>query len=338
MGQNSNKEEFRMILAEKITEERKKNGWSQEEMADKLGVSRQAVSKWESAQSIPDLQRVIQMAELFGVSTDYLLRDEMSPAPYEGEPMAPSSVRRVSLEEANAFLDMKRRIAPRIADATALCILSPALLILLGGLAEAGIWRLGENLAAGLGLVCLLGMVAAAVYIFITSGLKGSGMEYLEKENFETGYGVTGMAREKQAAFAPTFSRTMAGSVAVCILAVVPLLIGGLMDAPDYICTALTSLMLVLVAGAVDRMIRVGILKNSYDTLLQEGDYTAAEKRARWKLEAFHGAYWCIAVAIFLWWSFRTGDWKSTWIVWPVAGVLFAALNGILRTVLGAGE
>ena len=66
-----------MILADKITEERKKNGWSQEELADKLGVSRQAVSKWESAGAVPDLQRIIQLSELFSVSTDYLLKDEM---------------------------------------------------------------------------------------------------------------------------------------------------------------------------------------------------------------------------------------------------------------------
>jgi transcriptional regulator with XRE-family HTH domain len=46
-----------MILADKITEERKKNGWSQEELANQLGVSRQAVSKWESAGAVPDLQR-----------------------------------------------------------------------------------------------------------------------------------------------------------------------------------------------------------------------------------------------------------------------------------------
>lgn len=45
-----------MILADKIMEERKRNGWSQEELAEKLGVSRQAVSKWESAGSSPDLQ------------------------------------------------------------------------------------------------------------------------------------------------------------------------------------------------------------------------------------------------------------------------------------------
>ena len=67
-----------MILAEKIMEERKKNGWSQEELAEKLSVSRQAVS-------IPDLQRVIQLSEIFGVSTDYLLKDECeTPQPIEG--------------------------------------------------------------------------------------------------------------------------------------------------------------------------------------------------------------------------------------------------------------
>ncbi|MBQ2558898.1 MAG: helix-turn-helix transcriptional regulator, partial [Lachnospiraceae bacterium] len=65
-----------MILADKIIDERKKNGWSQEDLADKLGVSRQSVSKWESAQSIPDLQRILEMSKLFGVSTDYLLKDE----------------------------------------------------------------------------------------------------------------------------------------------------------------------------------------------------------------------------------------------------------------------
>ena len=65
-----------MILADKITEERKRNGWSQEELAEKLGVSRQAVSKWESAGSVPDLQRVIQLAELFGVETNYLLTED----------------------------------------------------------------------------------------------------------------------------------------------------------------------------------------------------------------------------------------------------------------------
>lgn len=96
-----------MILADKIIEERKKNGWSQEELASKLGVSRQAVSKWESSGSIPDLQRILLMSELFGVTTDYLLKDEI-----EDERLneyVETKTIKVSMEEANQYLDMKSR-------------------------------------------------------------------------------------------------------------------------------------------------------------------------------------------------------------------------------------
>ena len=66
-----------MILAEKIQSLRKKNGWSQEDLAEKLNVSRQSVSKWESAASIPDINKILELAKLFGVTTDYLLKDSM---------------------------------------------------------------------------------------------------------------------------------------------------------------------------------------------------------------------------------------------------------------------
>ena len=65
-----------MILADKIIRLRKKNGWSQEELAEKMNVSRQAVSKWESAQAVPDLEKVLLLGRLFGVTTDYLLKEQ----------------------------------------------------------------------------------------------------------------------------------------------------------------------------------------------------------------------------------------------------------------------
>ena len=76
-----------MILADKIIALRKKAGWSQEELAEQLGVTRQSVSKWEGAQSVPDMDKVVQMSRLFGVTTDFLLKDELSeeePAPEGG--------------------------------------------------------------------------------------------------------------------------------------------------------------------------------------------------------------------------------------------------------------
>ena len=66
-----------MILADKIIYLRKKNGWSQEQLAEQLNISRQSVSKWESGTSIPDLDKILKMSAIFGVSTDYLLKDEL---------------------------------------------------------------------------------------------------------------------------------------------------------------------------------------------------------------------------------------------------------------------
>ncbi len=330
-----------MILADKITEERKKNGWSQEELADKLGVSRQAVSKWESAGSVPDLQRIIQLAELFGVSTDYLLRDEMEMETSSFPSMEGSEaqfVRRVSMEEANDFLAMKRKGAPAIANATSMCIISPARLILLGGLADSEVGPITEQIAAGIGLVFLFGLIAIAVFMFIICGMRESHMEHLEKENIETEYGVSGLVKEKRRTYESTFTRGIAVGVVLCILAVVPLLLVGIMEAPDYICCVFLAILLALVAIGVNMIIRVSIIKGSFDTLLQEGEFSKAEKHAKRKLAPFYGAYWCVATAIYLGWSFWTMRWEFTWIVWPVAGVLFAAVSAIARHIVGAEE
>ena len=93
-----------MLLSEKIMSLRKRNGWSQEELAQQLGVSRQSVSKWESMASMPDIQKIMAMSELFGVSTDYLLKDELEelPATAIAADYAVSSVQSGSSEPAAA--------------------------------------------------------------------------------------------------------------------------------------------------------------------------------------------------------------------------------------------
>ena len=134
-----------MILAEKITLLRKRNGWSQEELAEKVGVSRQAISKWESAQSTPDLKRVMMLSEVFGVTTDTLLKDDAGedelPVPAGESELAgrmntpayaePEPLRMVTMEEANSYLQLKAVAAGRIAIGVMLCILSPVMVILL---------------------------------------------------------------------------------------------------------------------------------------------------------------------------------------------------------------
>lgn len=335
-----------MILADKIIDLRKKNGWSQEELAEKLGVSRQAVSKWESAQAIPDLGRVLAMADLFSVTTDYLLRDENeAPTPAAVEDGASeSSVRRVSMEEANAFLALCRKQAPARALAVSLCVLSPIPLLMI-------LSRTGEGPAAGvgsiIGVVILLLLVVAAVVIFLRQGMESKEYEYLEQEDIETAYGVSGMVKEKQAAYRETCTRGIIVGVVLCILSAIPVLLGTLaadsVAAPERIMLPCVSLLLAMVAVAVYLFVRVGMVQGSFQRLLEEGDYTREEgdytregKRAA--RSPIVPIYWCLVTAAYLAWSFITMAWDRTWIVWPVAGVLFAAVVGIIRMTHKEGQ
>lgn len=318
-----------MILADKIIEERKKNGWSQEELASKLGVSRQAVSKWESSGSIPDLQRILLMSELFGVTTDYLLKDEI-----EDERLneyVETKTIKVSMEEANQYLDMKSRGSRIVGNATSLCILSPVPLIVLGKMTE-------DHTLVGFGLVFLLILVAIAVYLFVNYGLHESHMQHLEKESFETEYGVSGMVRERREQYESTFTRNIAIGVVLCILSVIPTIMASVMEVEDYMSGISVGLLLIIVSIGVNILIRADMIKSSYDTLLQEGEYTIEEKHLKKKTGAFSGAYWCLMVAIYLGWSFWTNNWKFTWIIWPVAGVLYAAVLGMVKMTIEGRE
>lgn len=66
-----------MQLSNKIERLRKRKGWSQEELANQIGVSRQAVFKWESGMNTPDLEKIKKLVKLFNVSYDFLLNDEL---------------------------------------------------------------------------------------------------------------------------------------------------------------------------------------------------------------------------------------------------------------------
>ena len=330
-----------MILADKIIELRKKNGWSQEELAEKLGVSRQAVSKWEGAQSVPDIQRILEMSKLFGVSTDYLLKDDME---YSSEVITESAaendsvLHRVDMETASAFLAFRRNWAPRIALAVFLCIISPVALIMLGAFSEYGVLSISENAAGGIGMVILLLLVAGAVSIFIIYGMKNQPFEFLEKENIDTAYGVTGMVREYKERCAAVCSTQIVLGVVLCILSVLPLFGALCVTENDLVIILCVCLLLVIVAVGVVFLILAGMNRGAANMLLQEGDYSREEKKRNRLTSTAAGVYWLLVTAGYLAWSFVTGGWNRTWIVWPVAGVLFPAVMAVVGAIRGKDE
>ena len=315
-----------MILADKIVQLRKKNGWSQEELAAQLNVSRQAVSKWEGAQSVPDLDRILQMSALFGVTTDYLLKDELeAEEPTSGKD---SDLRRVGLEEANAYLAWRERASLRIAVATFLCILSPIPLLLLSAASQVEGWGISENQAGIAGVIVLLLIVAAAVAVFIACGSRNAPYEFLEKEAFETEYGVEGMVRERQRAFHSSYARGNILGTCCCILAPVALLVGAF-SGDDFLTVAMLCVTLLVAGVGVMCFITAGVRWAAMQRLLREGEFSAEDRGANRFKEAVSAAYWLVATAVYLAWSFLTGDWQHTWIVWPVAGVLFAGVMAL---------
>ena len=214
-----------MILADKIVRLRKKNGWSQEELAQKMNVSRQAVSKWESAQTVPELEKILQLGALFGVTTDYLLKDDMELEEFTSETID-SGVRQISIEEAGTYLVQSRESAKRIAVGTFLCVLSPIPLLLLGAASEYETLTISENLAGCLGIMLLLFFVIAAVALFIYSGFQNEQYEYLDREEpFELQYGVSGMVKERKAQYKDLHTKHNIAGACLCVTALIPLFV-----------------------------------------------------------------------------------------------------------------
>lgn len=323
-----------MILADKIITLRKKNNWSQEELAFQLGVSRQAVSKWESAQSIPDLERILKMSELFGVSTDTLIKDDcvLSDATvFEKEPFDPS-MRVLTLEEAHDYLTLKEQGTPRMASGIMLCILAivPAILSDLFS---------NQAVAEPLGAIIAGAFVMAGVTLILLTALPLRAWEWLNEEPFETAYGVTGMVRKRQNALQPRLIMHITIGVALCILTLLCFIASDLL----YELTAMplnvfVALGFVLVAFAVFLFVSVGIPHSAYQKLLEEGDYTRSRKKNSRKIENVMGIYWLITIALYLGYSFLTNDWEHSWIIWPIAGILCGVLNIVLEMILESKE
>ena len=321
-----------MILADKIIRLRKKNGWSQEELADKMNVSRQAVSKWEAAQTTPDLEKILQLGNLFGVTTDYLLKDELVDEEFvEGVEETP--IRKISLAEANDYLEQRKNASVQIAIATLLCIISPILIFLLLAFSECTSIPITENLAVGIGMVALFSLVTIAVVIYIRVGFKNAPYEFLEKEPFETEYGVTGLAREKQKTYRNTYIKYNIFGTCACILSPVPLICAAL-SGKGLLVMIMLCVTLLTVAIGVMFFIVAGVRWASMQKLLKEGEFSEKGKQKNKIIEAIGTVYWLLATAIYLGWSFLTSNWHITWVIWPIAGVLFAVVELVCNLMI----
>lgn len=323
-----------MILADKIINLRKKNAWSQEELAEKLGVSRQSISKYEGAQSIPDMDKILKLSKIFGVTTDYLIKDEIEDPEFLDEDYEESKTRKVSLEMANEYLNLKEISAKNLALGVSLCIISPILLIIFSQAYESLLLSVTENVVVGISLTVLFLFIIAAVGIFVREGMLLKKYEFIESEAIETDYGVDGMARDRMEKFHDSFVKKNIIGVLLIVASVLPIFLGMIFSAEDMVIAIAMGFLLALVGLGVNFLLRANIYMNGMKALLEEEDFTRENKELKKKIEPFITAYWILIVAIYLAYSLVTNKWDKSWIIWPVAGVSYVLYYLILKFFL----
>ncbi len=308
-----------MTISDKILHLRKRSNFTQEELSEQLNVSRQSVSKWESGQSIPDIQKIMDMAKLFGVSTDYLLFDEVNEI--SGEPIPEKSeAKLVTIETANTYIEARRRFAISLSIAVFLIIIATIPFVISDHISE-------ENPYFKLIYVWFFTLVSVGVAMIILSSSKLAKFEYINKGDFELSFNVSGLIREQKSKLEPVRTKRIVISVVMYILSVLPILLVG----DERQNSPFMAVVLLIIGFSTLLLIRSETNFSSYVYLLHEDDEQITQPKEVRRNNAVMGAFWAIVLAIFLLWGFLEDDWSRSWLVWPVGGAISVALELILN-------
>lgn len=318
-----------MILADKIIKLRKQFGWSQEALAERMNVSRQSVSKWESANSIPDLNKIIMLGEIFGVSTDYLLLDEIEEMETITQDREPG-IFIMTLDDVAYYLDSKRESLRYLLTGVVVTLFSVVPLFVLLALAEGEILEITTKTAAVIGLVSLLLIIALGVSLLIRTSQFTDVFERFEKSEFELAYGVRSIYKERFEAYKRTYYSKMSISITLFITSCVPLIITAFMSGSTMLLLLMIVVMMLMIGLGIVLILPVSTIYNAYSCVLGEGDYSPKNRKQVRKAEKLAVFYWPLVTAVYIGWSLWTMAWGITWIIWPVAAIAYAAVLGLM--------
>lgn len=343
------REKMNMRLAEKIFNERKRLGLSQEQFAEQMEVSRQAVSKWESGQSMPDLDKLVLMSRILGVSTDYLLKEEdvdsfSKGAAKEAEYTGHSStfwdtssgqvetVRKLKEEEIKEYRAACFKASKRTSFGVFLCIFGGVLVN------AVEMYEYPKGIDTGLSAVPMLICIAVAVGFFVFSGIQMKKYVFLKMQPFLLPEKEKTRLAEEYDGFYKIFVSRIIMGVILCILGVIVYIVCNAFGEVSFKINGMTTWdyistmeLLLIIAIAVPIFVSAGMRKEYYDVLMQKNGFSEIRKKERSEnmdvMMVVAGIYWCIITAVFLAYNFTTGNWGKSWIVWPVAGCVFSAIS-----------
>lgn len=296
-----------MEFYQKLKKMRAQKGWSQEEFAEKLQVSRQAVSKWENGQGFPETEKLVKMSRLFQVSLDYLLKDEDQ---LLGEQGTTEEGYYASQEVVEAYLLNKKQGAQKIALGVAILIASITLPM---------------YLQETFGYVLFMMIVAVGVAILVWQGFSVKEYKELETQPLVFDDSFIQEFRQKSSANRKRYGILIVTGIVIIILSFgIPFLTNNTESAGR---DPLIALMPIIWALAVYLFIIAGsamegerLVTNNEEYLKENEEYEESSKHG-W----IHAVIWPLAAIIFLAIGFIWDAWHPGWLVFPAAAVFTTA-------------
>lgn len=289
-------------FAENLTALRKRAGYTQESLAEALGVSRQAVGKWESGQGLPEAATLLDLADLLGCSLDQLMRH-----PLEEEAPAVDSAAPVDdpTQDWAVFAGHMSRFAFQIALGVALVLVGVALTVACAAFFP----------NSGLVALPVLVLVACAVFNFVFAGL--------DHGSFQKAYPVQPPCPDPDeiADFDAKFRGGMAAAIAGILVSVALLVAAAVFwEHSEFLLTLAVAGFMALLAVCVGAIVWLGIRHSMYHPEPQQPHG-----------RDISGAIMLAATAIFLFLGFTQNLWHPAWVVFPIGGIVCGIVESLQK-------
>ena len=290
-----------MSFAENLQNLRKKSNMTQDELAEKLQVSRQAVSKWESGSGYPETEKIISICEIFDCSMDELVRGK------------------ITLDKKDNYDLVMSTSAKQVSIAVTLILLGVSIFLTIIGLSS------DVEQFSLIGICVILLGVAFAVPLFIVNGFK---IEEFKKKNPI----LNNVYNENEVEVGKTkYTKFTAIGISIILIGVmIMMLLLGLKIGGEESSLPVAILMYFITIGT-SIIVYASNMKEKFDILKYNKENTLEYKEVKNKVGKICGIIMLITTIIFLIWGFTLNMWEINWMVYPIGGILCGIISIIFE-------
>lgn len=300
-----------MGFSENLQNLRKINNMSQEQLAEKLEVSRQAVSKWESGTGYPETEKLILICDIFDCSMDTLVKGKITVD---------------TTGERKKYENLQNKFSKGISLGTGIILFGTTLLLYFAGLSgESKTPELLKNHYGILGVTILLICVLISLPIFITVGIS---QDNFKKKNPKLSNFYSEDEIDK---FNTKFIIGIATGVSLMLIGTILLIVLYGMNLVNGNSIIPVVVLMSFVTIAVPILSYCGTQKDKYDIEKYNAENSEEGKKRNVKAEKICGSIMLTATAIFLSAGLIFNLWKVCWVVFPIGGILCGIVSTILE-------